>query len=251
MITQFEYNGKKLSVDLSKPIDISISLREGSDNPNCYWAEDVKFNTIRMGDFVGSVAEGGPVNYQKLEITPHGNGTHTECYGHISDDKHATIAKCINQSHFMAQLISITPEKINGDEVVSWETFKNIVIDPSIQSLIIRTLPNDTTKLSRKYSGTNPPYLDHKIGSFLFDNNIDHLIVDLPSVDREADEGKLSSHKAFWGFPKNIRRHASITELAYVNNNIKDGYYLLNLQTLNIESDASPSRPVIYKVEGY
>lgn len=251
MRSEFEYNGKNVFVDLSEPLDISIPIKEGADNPNCYWAEDVKFSTIKMGDFIGNVAEGGPVNYQKLMITPHGNGTHTECYGHISDNKLATIRNCLKQSLFFAQVISVRPEQRADDMVISWDSFEKINIDSSIQALIIRTLPNEESKLSRKYSGTNPPYLDEKIGVYLFENNVDHLVVDLPSVDREEDGGLLSMHKNFWGFPEKIRKHATITELAYVNNSISDGFYLLSLQTLNIESDASPSRPVIYKIEGY
>lgn len=251
MTTEFEHNGKKLFADLSHPIDISIPIKEGDDNPNCYWAEPVKFKTIVMGDFVGSVEEGGPVNYQQLQITPHGNGTHTECFGHVTADKKATIKNCLKESIFIAQLISLEPEKQGNDLVVSWGNFEKASIDRSVQALIIRTLPNDETKLTRKYSGSNPPYLDARIGSYLYENNIEHLIVDLPSVDREEDDGRLSTHKNFWGFDKKIREGATITELAYVNNSVTDGFYLLNLQTLNIESDASPSRPVIYKIEGY
>jgi hypothetical protein len=59
----------------------------------------------------------------------------------------------------------------------------------SPQAIVIRTLPNDTDKLSRKYSHTDPPFW-LKAALFLHESGIQHLI-DLPSVDKEKDEGKL------------------------------------------------------------
>jgi hypothetical protein len=34
-----------------------------------------------------------------------------------------------------------------------------------------------------------------------------------------------------------------------VEDKIKDGHYLLNLQIASFDNDASPSKPVIYKIE--
>ena len=69
-----------------------------------FLADPVIFETIRSGNFIGSVREGGSVNYQKLHITRHGNGTHTECYGHILDDETATIHSCHTEFHFIGRL---------------------------------------------------------------------------------------------------------------------------------------------------
>lgn len=73
-----------------------------------------------------------------------------------------------------------------------------------------------------------------------------HLLIDLPSVDKEHDGGKLTAHKTFWNYPKAPRKEATITEMIFVPNAVKDGLYLLNLQVAPFENDASPSRPVIY-----
>jgi len=247
----FKHNGHLLNADLSAPIDISIPISR-EDNPNCYWAEEVTFNTITMGDFVGNVAKGGPVNYEKLVITPHGNGTHTECVGHIIADTKATIHHQLSTSHFVCQLLSIEPIKKDGDLIISFESFEKQWNDNiQAQAVVIRSLPNDSSKITRKYSGTNPPYLDAKITQFLNKKGVEHLIVDLPSVDKEVDGGRLAAHKSFWSVPQNIKQEATITELAFIDNNTEDGIYLLNLQTLNIEADASPSRPVLYKISGF
>ena len=99
-----------------------------------------------------------------------------------------------------------------------------------------------------QYSNTNPPYLEKEAAEFIVSRGIDHLLIDLPSVDRESDNGVLAAHHSFWEYPHNTQLHRSITELIYVPNNIVDGTYLLNLQIASFENDASPSKPVLYAV---
>ncbi len=248
MIIQVTFNNRTYRTDLTRPHDISLPLKEGNENPNCYHAEPVTIETIRSGDFIGSVQEGGSVNYQKLSITPHGNGTHTECYGHISVDN-ATINQCLTDFHFMAEVISITPEPTaSGDLVISRQSLAEKIKNKTVQAIVIRTLPNVDAKRTAQYSGTNPPYLDHEAAVYLVELGVKHLLIDLPSVDRESDGGKLLAHKAFWQFPERTRKNCTITELVYVPDAIKDGLYLLNLQITSLEMDASPSKPVLYNL---
>jgi len=238
----------QISADLSKGTPISLPIVHGQSNPNCYWAEPPSFETITSEGFIGSVSDGGPVNYQSLKMTPHGNGTHTECYGHITDSG-ATIFQSLKDYFFLAQLITVTPvEKTDGDLVVPAEAINMLDLNSPINGLIIRTLPNDQSKLTRQYSGTNPPYLDSQIGRLLYDRGIAHLLVDLPSVDKEIDQGALVTHRAFWGIDRKIRKKATITELVFVQNIIKDGLYLVNLQIVPIEMDATPSNPILYPI---
>jgi len=91
--------------------------------------------------------------------------------------------------------------------------------------------------------------LEEGAAKYIRECGIKHLLIDLPSVDKEKDEGKLLAHKAFWDFPKNLRRDATITELIYVPNKIEDGFYILNLQIASFENDASPSKPILYKID--
>ncbi|MEO1055013.1 MAG: cyclase family protein [Bacteroidota bacterium] len=249
MIAQFNHRNVLYRVDLSKPIDISIPIRHGSDNPNCYWSDPVSIKSINGENFIGSVKAGGNVNHNKVIITPHGNGTHTECYGHISDDESATLNACLKQSHFLARLITITPhEAEDGDLIFRLNDMSHRLINNEVDALIIRTEPNSEEKLTRNYSGTNPPYFSEDIIDFFVEKGVKHLLVDLPSLDREVDEGKLVAHRTFWGLPDKIREDCTITELIYVPDDIPDGVYLLNLQTTSLELDVSPSKPVIYEI---
>jgi arylformamidase len=247
MIFTFSHLERQYSFDASKPIDISLPLRNGSNNPSCYYADPVVYETIRAGSFVGDVAEGGSVNHKKVYFTPHGNGTHTECFGHISADPSGTINQCLTRFFFIAQLVSISPQPMsNGDQVIRLTSFQQKATRFIPEAIIIRTLPNDDSKTKRQYSGTNPAYLEPGLCEFLAQQEVKHLIVDLPSVDKEVDGGLLAVHKAFWQFPQQIRTDSTITELAFIPDIIEDGIYLLNLQICSFELDVSPSKPILY-----
>ena len=74
-------------------------------------------------------------------------------------------------------------------------------------------------------------------------------MIDTPSVDREEDGGELAFHHAFWKVPQQPNHQRTITELIFVDNEIKDDVYLLELQLAAFVNDAAPSRPVLYKIE--
>lgn len=249
MVIQFTSNDKQYTADLSKPIDISIPLKSGSDNPNCFYAPHPKFEPVRDGNFVGAVNEGGPVNFFNVFINPHGNGTHTECVGHIAREPY-TINGCLKQFHFTAMLVSVPLEQQGEDSVITHTALeKSCAGAPPADALVIRTLPNDSDKLNRQYSGTNPPYITAEAMQWIVSRGVQHLVVDLPSVDREQDGGKLAAHHIFWNYPEHPRKQATITELVYVPEHVKDGAYLCNVQVSSIELDASPSKVLLFPLQ--
>lgn len=250
MYATIEHQGKLYRIDLNAPLDISLPLNPGGRQANAWYAPPFAAEPVRFGDFVGSVAEGGSVNFMNVHLNPHGNGTHTECVGHISKEPYS-INQSLQRFWFMAELVSIYPEKQdNGDLMITRQQLVEALSDlDASDAIIIRTLPNDELKTTRQYSGTNPPYLHYDAVNYLVKRGVEHLLLDLPSVDREEDEGKLLAHKAFWQYPGNkVRTTATITELVYVPNQIKDGRYLLNIQIPSFELDAAPSKPVLYKM---
>ncbi|MEM6543072.1 MAG: hypothetical protein AAF634_18095, partial [Bacteroidota bacterium] len=46
------------------------------------------------------------------------------------------------------------------------------------------------------------------------------------------DEGLLLAHRAFWQYPYATRTQATISEMVYVPDMIKDGLYLLQMQMM-------------------
>lgn len=245
----FLHHQKSYRADLSAPIDLSMPLRNGIDNANCFYAPPVAFWPVEAGSFIGSTERGGPVNFFNVTFNPHGNGTHTECVGHIAKERYV-LRECLTEAHFRAKLVSLYPQKTDeGDRVLTRAQLEEVISKHEAEALIIRTFPNDALKLRTTYSGANPPYLHHEAAKYIADCGVQHLLLDLPSVDREEDGGLLLAHRAFWQYPEAVRESCTITELIYVSNEIKDGFYLLNLQTASFDLDASPSKPVIFAVE--
>lgn len=248
MIAEISINNKKYKTDLSKPLDISIPLKAGNDNVIAWYAPPVTIEPVRMGNWVGEVAQGAAVNFKNVFFNPHAHGTHTECVGHISEE-FISLNQNLKTFFFLAELISVAPEKINNDDVITLAQILSQLKNEPSEALIIRTLPNELSKHTRHYSNTNPPYLHHDAAQWMCDNGIKHLLLDLPSVDKEKDDGNLLSHRAFWDYPEAPRMDATITELIFVPDEIKDGVYLLNIQITSLENDASPCKPLLFELE--
>lgn len=245
MIVSHNHNRKEYRFDLNLPIDISIPLRANKDNPTAWYVESPRIEPVVMGDWIGDVNKGASVNFRNIFFNPHGHGTHTECVGHISKENY-TINQCLKKFFFMVELVTITPEHVEEDLVITKSQLEKIIQSKSIEALIIRTLPNGNSKLSMQYSNTNPPYLEKALIDLTKQLGVKHLLVDVPSVDKEKDEGKLLAHHAFWEYPQNTQLEKTITELIFVPDCVKDGLYLLNLQIASFENDASPSKPLLF-----
>lgn len=249
MLTTIRYNLKKYKVDLSKPIDISLPLSASNENVNAWSLDAPTIEPVTDGDWTGSVQKGASVNFNNIGFNPHAHGTHTECIGHITR-KFYSINDCLKEFFFIAELISVTPEgQENGDKIITKKSIEKALKSKTSEALIIRTSPNNDTKKSRWYSNRNPPFLSEECAEYIREIGVKHLLIDLPSVDKEKDGGKLLAHKAFWNFNGNKRLKATITELIYVDNKIKDGTYLLNLQIASFVNDASPSKPILYRTK--
>lgn len=248
------YLTKNTFIDTSKGFDISIPLEGNDQNPRAWYVDPPIIEPVRNENFIGSVQEGGAVNFRNIFFNPHGHGTHTECLGHITEEVHS-INQHLKESFFTAKLITLEPtavingETIEEDLILIPSQFETILREVETQALIIRTSPNDESKKHLDYSATNPAYLDVNVNHILNKAKVEHLLIDLPSVDRESDGGKLVFHHAFWGVPDNPQFHKTITELIFVPDNVPDGDYILNLQTAPFENDATPSRPVLFQIE--
>jgi len=247
MIAEIKTNNKKFRIDLSRPLDISIPLRGDGTNLTAWGKDSPVISPHRKGESIYSVAEGSPVNFNDISFNPHAHGTHTESVGHISR-KIQSVNKTLSRYFYLAELVTIAPEKYQDDFIISSKQLKYALGNKKREALIIRTLPNMPEKMNRKYTGTNPPYFLEDTAAYVASKDIEHLLVDLPSVDREKDNGALLAHKAFWNIAGKTRLAATITELIFVPNRIADGTYILELQMAPFENDASPSRPVLYEV---
>jgi len=240
-------NSRTYTIFVDQPIDISIPLRATKDNVNAWYLPPPKIYPAKVGNWTGSIKSGAAVNFNSIEFNPHAHGTHTECVGHITEEIHS-INSCLKQFLFVAEVITVVPESKAGDFIISEKQLRYAIGNKKREAVIIRTLPNTKDKLNRQYAHTNPPYLSEAAAVYLRNKGVKHLLVDMPSVDKEKDEGLLLAHKAFWNVEGEMRMDATITELIYVPNAVKDGKYILNLLIAPFQNDASPSKPVLYKL---
>jgi arylformamidase len=229
-------------------VDISIPVEAGG-GAAAWYVPPVRMEPVRAAGFVGSVAEGGSVNFRSITFNPHGHGTHTECSGHITRE----ITSVLDEpppAWMACALLTITPETLpNGDLVIT--AAQLALAHPAhsardIPALAIRTLPNDAGKRTRNWSNTNPPYLLREAAEWLVEHGVRHLLIDLPSVDAEEDGGALEAHHAFFKPGNSDRRGATITEFIFVDDATSDGLYALNLQLAAFVNDAAPSRPLLF-----
>ena len=248
MIAIIQHHSKRLKIDITKPLDISIPLRASKKNVNAWYIDEPRIEPVKDGEWTAAVSQGSSINFNNIYFNPHAHGTHTECVGHITN-KVYSVNKHLKQFFFMAEVITVAPERLNGDQVISKKQIQFALGNKKREAIVIRTIPNTKEKLSRQYAHTNWPYLTEEAVKYLVKKGIKHLLIDQPSIDREKDEGKLLGHHAFWNTKGKLRMDATITEFIFVPNTIDDGAYILNLQIAPFENDASPSKPILYKIE--
>lgn len=230
-----------ITVDVSQAIDISIGISP-DEQPNAFYLPRAEFRPFRFGDFVGSIEEGGLVRCDVITFAPHGNGTHTECIGHVAGQRYH-LPECMTDLVDSAQLISIGLTDVDGDHVVTRHALERAWDPAGCTTLVIRTTPNDETKKHRQWSGTNPPYVLPDAMQLIVDRGVKHLLIDLPSVDREESGRQLPAHWTFWQWPAAPRVRCTITEFIYVPNSIADGVYGIMFNVARFDGDAAPSRP--------
>jgi kynurenine formamidase len=236
-----ELPSRRVLVDAARPIDLSFPIVDGAAAPRAFHLPLPRIAPVRLPDFAGAVVEGSSCNCDIVELVPHGATTHTECIGHLTAER-IPLYHCLQRYLFWAQLVTVVPQRLgNGDAVITAAQLQALLLLPPPEALIVRTGQGQP----RDFSGTNPPYFTPEAMELLVHYGISHLLTDLPSLDRE-DDPTLRAHRAFWRYPAAPRMEATVSELLRIPPAVPDGEYLLELQILNLHSDASPSKPVLY-----
>ncbi len=260
--------GRDYRVRLDGARSLAIPLDFAGPQPSFFGAPRASAAPLRLPDFVGATEEGGSCNVAELRLIPHCNGTHIETVGHIVSDP-VPLAEVLGGSLYSGRLVTIAPGLARenaegygpaletGDRLVTraaLEAALHAVRGEESQALIVRTLPNDASKAGRIYDDTDPPpFFSTEAIGYLIDVGVEHLLVDVPSIDRMHDRGKLRNHRLFWNVPPSARTlggdrgsRKTVTEMIYVPDDIPDGLYLLAIGAPAFRSDAAPCRPVIY-----
>jgi arylformamidase len=266
-----ELAGARYRLDPTRAFDLSIPLHFGGPQPNLFGAPRAASRPLASGSFFGDTRQGGSCNCEEHQLVPHCNGTHTECVGHVTTDR-MSIRDVATEALVTAALISVAPSAAAqnaetsdpsprpGDRLITRSAIEAGLATVGIacpDALVVRTLPNEPGKRDRSYRETPPPpFFSAEAMRDLVQRGVRHLLTDVPSVDRIRDEGRLTGHRIFWGLPpgardlaRAARPAATITEMVFVPEAVRDGRYLLNLQLAPFMSDAAPSRPLLYALE--
>ena len=171
-------------------------------------------------------------------------------------------------------VVSITPEiaiktnenyspKFDEDDlIISRSALEQALAsyhNEQLQTLIIRTLPNTDNKRQQAYNSDNQPaFFSREAILYLNERGVEHLVVDVPSIDRLYDDGLMTGHHLFWQVDEGTHQvninslvNKTITEMAFIGDEITDDFYFINIQTPAFHNDAAPSRPVLFSAKEF
>jgi kynurenine formamidase len=249
--------------DLSRAFDLSVPIYFDERSARAFGLPHASHEPFRAGAFVGDVAQGGSVNCEVLELAPHGNGTHTESVGHVVGDP-ISVHDVAPRALLHTRVVTVAPARLGDCD----ETYGGAHADDDLvvtRAALLSAWPGGggeralvlrTGGFRESYNGTNPPYLTDDAARLLRERAIDHVLVDLPSLDKEDDGGALSAHRVFFGLAPDQKalNHQTlpprtITELCHVPAECADGRYLLSLGVAPFVTDAAPARPLLFALE--
>lgn len=205
----------------------------------------------RSGDWVGAVDAGGACNCFVLTLNPHCHGTHTESIGHLTRQREPVWGTGVDRAPVLAQLVTVqaicgtdstdgyTPAILPDDWIIPVHAFQELELLPHVQGLVIRVAGAP---------GGSAPFFSHESMRWIVEQGIEHLLVELPSVDRSDDDGLLSNHRIFWNLAPDAREasadsrtRCTITELIELPADLPDGLYGVMIQLPPLSGDALPS----------
>jgi len=270
-----EIAGHRFDYDAARPVSLALPLDFHGGDPRWFGAPEARAEPLVAGGFSGRVASGASCNASTLRLTPHCNGTHTECAGHLVIEPLAA-RDIVPEGVLAALLLDIEPDAAGhegsrpapqaGDLLFTRAALAAAWPEPLLaggamlpvapRALVLRTRGAPAAAVSAGRNAADmPPYLSLPAALFLVERGIEHLVLELPSVDRMEDGGELAAHRAFFGLPPQSRAlaaagraHCTITELAHVPPTLRAGFGLLILQVPALGGDAVPSRPLWHAV---
>lgn len=245
-----------LAVDFDAATSLAQTLDFGREHPRHFGAPAATSTPFTIGEFEGAVERGASCNCRRITLVPHCNGTHTESASHLTLQQRA-LHEIVPAGPISALLLSVSPVLHNATSEDSLPAPRGT--DRLItRSALLHAWPEDgyVPRALLLHTGTSwrdpaPPYLSRQFAEELVNRGIQHLVTDLPSVDRLEDEGRLTAHRIFFGLPPQstnlaeaVRGQCTITELAAFPADLHDGPCALQLQIPAWTGDAVPSRPL-------
>ena len=232
-------NGRAYAVDLQAAVDISAPVVFNAEQDGPFGAPPPHSHPLRVGDFVGSVALGGSCNCDVSTLCVHTAGTHTECVGHILQQPVHICDVLRNAASGLlpATLITVQPQlaprSAAGQSEVEAE-FDRVITRHDVASALATEdaafLTAVIVRTQHPGDAATPAHFAPQAVRYLLEIGVQHLLTDLPSLDR-VDDAALTGHRIFWQTgPRGSENPAAadcartVTELTRIPKNVADGH---------------------------
>lgn len=259
---------RRWTLELGDAVDLTRRLGFDERDPTAFALPPARAVAVGGDGWRLRTEDGGSVNCDTVTVTPHGNTTHTETIGHIALER-PSIGDLPLPPMLGAILLRVatTPLGPSGEGYVGKSAPDDPVVTAAGLEVAFAALPDEAragwrdaliigTGQTTRSAGDEPvpPYLTTEAVAWIRALGFDHVVLDVPSIDRVVDGGGLSNHHTFWGLPTRGDDGAarsmqsatgpdrSITELALVPPGQPAGPGALLLAPARWALDAAPSR---------
>ena len=258
-----------LRVDLGSATSLARRIGFDGTDPRHFGAAAPRRWPLSLPGFSGEVRSGASCNCATLELTPHCNGTHTESVAHLVVDPQ-DVCELAPLGPLPALLLSLATERADradedsdpaprpGDRLLTRAALRAAwpaTLPFAPRALLLRAVP-PALDAGPPPHDAEPPFLSRQLARELVERGIEHLVVELPSIDRGHDQGRLCAHRVFFGLPPGSTRLAearrpqcTVTEFAAIPPSLPDGPCALQLALPRIAGDAVPSQPLHVRLE--
>src|SRR5690606_12159623 len=114
----FAVGGGDLRVDLAQAVELARPLGFDGASARHFAAPAAEARPFSIGDFSGDVATGASCNCRTITLTPHCNGTHTECVAHLTVEV-LDAWRVVPRAPVAAIVVSVVPDRIGEDRVIT------------------------------------------------------------------------------------------------------------------------------------
>ncbi len=243
-------------------INVSRTIDPNTSSSGAFYLDQPSAETVEFpGQFIGDVDRGGSCNVSYLTFCPH-NVTHIETSAHVLSPECSppTVADLENAALIgRVFLIDLSYLDTSYNAKIDMEHVKPHLdtLTQQINFVAIKTKSSDLPE-TFDFSGRGFMALSQKAGQYLHDfksqgHPMAGLVLDLPSIDQESDEGKLLAHRAWFGLPMtghvaDDQEKRSLVELAYFNK-LTQGYYNIHISPPNFRTDAAAVGVHLQKID--
>lgn len=241
---------------LSEPVYAARSVKffPETQNSNAYGLDDVTNKLIYQAK------PSGCCNVNVLQYCPH-KITHFETAAHVmawEANPPSAIAiprRYLSGVAYLADFSDLPKQP--GSLLQASQITKKL--EGLVLPVSILALKTPASKLPEHYNFTNKdfPALSEGAARAIHDyssgnTRINCLILDLPSIDQEKDEGKLLAHRAFFGLPRTgftgkIKEKRALVELAWFSG-LDEGYYYITVTPARFQANAVHTEVILRKM---